>query len=78
MAESLLAYLHEHPQAMDTLAGIAEWWLLRQEVHVVVQRVARVLRRLCDEGLLEAIGSGEQRRYRLRAHPIRSGNGCRD
>jgi hypothetical protein len=66
LANALLAYLDEHPQAMDTLEGIAEWWLVRQQVRVVVERVARVLRRLCDEGVLEAVGTGEDRRFRLR------------
>jgi hypothetical protein len=28
----ILAYLAEHPQAMDTIEGIAEWWVRRQEV----------------------------------------------
>lgn len=30
--QEILAYLSEHPDAEDTLAGIAEWWLLKQKV----------------------------------------------
>ena len=38
---------------MDTLQGIAEWWLLRQRVRMVVRQVERVLLRLTAEGALE-------------------------
>ena len=65
LAEDLLAYLAEHPGAMDTREGIAEWWLLRQRVRVVVEQVDRVLRRLTEEGTLKATGAGAARRYRL-------------
>ena len=36
VAKDILAYLAEHPQAMDTLEGIAEWWLMRQHIRVTV------------------------------------------
>jgi hypothetical protein len=52
---------------MDTVEGIAEWGLLRQRVRVVVERVERVLGRQTEEGVLEAVGAGPSRRYRLRA-----------
>ena len=67
MAESVLRYLAEHPEAADTLEGIAEWWLMRQQVRVSVTRLARVLRRLTDTGVLEEVDAGERRRYRLRS-----------
>ncbi len=66
VAESILAYLAEHPQAMDTVEGIAQWWIMRQQVRVNVTTLARVLQGLADKGLLEQIGDGEQRRYRLK------------
>ncbi len=71
VAEAILAYLDEHPQAMDTLEGIAEWWLLRQRVREEVGRGARVLRRLADDGLLEEVGTGPACRYRLSARAVR-------
>jgi hypothetical protein len=67
LAEAILGYLAERPQAADTLEGIAEWWLLRQQVRVVVARVERVLGRLTACGILEETGTGDSRRYRV--HP---------
>jgi hypothetical protein len=64
LAEAILAYLTEHPEAMDTLEGIAEWWLLRQMARVEVPRVARVLGRLTARGLVEQVGTGPSCRYR--------------
>jgi len=28
----ILAYLADHPDAQDTLAGIFEWWLLERKI----------------------------------------------
>ena len=64
LADSVMQYLDVHPQAMDTLAGIAEWWLLRQTVRAEVGRVAEVLESLTEQGWLERIGDGESARYR--------------
>lgn len=67
MAQAVLAYLTEHPAAMDTVEGIAEWWLMRQRVQVVVERVEHILGRYVEDGILEAVGRGPSRRYRLRS-----------
>jgi hypothetical protein len=66
LAEAVLSYLAEHPAAMDTVEGITEWWLMRQRVRMVVERVERVLGRQTEEGVLETVGGGPSRRYRLR------------
>ncbi len=66
VAEAILGYIAEHPHAMDTVEGIAEWWLTRQAIRVNVVLLTRVLHRLTERGLLEEIGSGEHRRYRLK------------
>ncbi len=49
----VLGYLDDHPTAMDTLDGIAEWWVLRQQIEIEVRRVSRVLSSLVADGLLE-------------------------
>ena len=66
VAEAILAYLAEHPQAMDTMEGIAEWWLMRQHIRVTVMMLARVLRRLTEQGVVEELGPREAPRYRLK------------
>lgn len=67
VAAAILDYLAEHPQAMDTLEGIAEWWLARQRVRIEVRAVASALQQLTEQGLLEEVGSGESRCYRLKS-----------
>lgn len=62
----MLGYLSEHPQASDTLQGIAEWWITREQVKVDVEILRKVLRGLAEQGLLEESGAGEQKRYRLK------------
>lgn len=66
LAEQIVAYLAERPQAMDTLEGIARWWLLRQQVRVIVERVEGALEALTAEGVLELVQVGPDRHYRLR------------
>jgi hypothetical protein len=66
VAEAILDYLKEHPHAMDTVEGIAGWWLMRQQIKVGVTMLVKVLRQLTDDGLLEEVDAGETPRYRLR------------
>jgi len=66
LTSAVLRYLAENPRAMDTLEGIAEWWIARQQIRVEVTTLARVLRRLAERGLLEVTGSGEYARYSLK------------
>ncbi len=64
--EAILGYLAEHPQAMDSAEGIAQWWIMRQQIRVTATTVTRVVGRLAEKGLLEGFGDGAQRRYRLK------------
>jgi hypothetical protein len=65
VAEAVLAYLSEAPDAMDTAGGVTEWWLTRQRVRNEVEVVARVLDTLVARGALEVIETPLQRCYRL-------------
>lgn len=65
----VLGYLDDHPTAMDTLDGIAEWWILRQQIEIEVRRVSRVLATLVHDGVLEEVRQGGVRFYRRTAGP---------
>ena len=69
LQELVLRYLAEHPGAMDTLEGIAEWWISREQLRVDLERLSRVLNELTGSGVLEEMGSGDGRIYRLRSLP---------
>jgi hypothetical protein len=70
LAEAILEYLSEYPHAMDTLEGIAEWWVMREQVRVEVDALVRVLQQLTKDGLLEEIGPDDNPRYRLRSQTM--------
>lgn len=62
---AVVGYLDENPEAMDTLEGIAEWWVMRQRIRTSVSTIARVVRQLVDDGLLEQLGPRDRPRFRL-------------
>jgi hypothetical protein len=66
IAALIMGYFEEHPQAMDTLEGIAEWWLMRERVRVEVETLSRVVRQLTERDLVEVSGVGQYMRYRLK------------
>jgi hypothetical protein len=67
LEEAILGYVRTHPDAMDTLDGIAEWWVMRHVVRVEIESVARVVARLTERGVFEVIEDAHgERRYRLK------------
>ena len=66
LMDALIAYLAECPNAMDTKLGVTEWWVMRQHVRVHTEAVGRALDRLVASGVLEEIGTGDQRLYKLK------------
>ena len=64
---AVMSYLAEHPEAMDTTDGIAEWWLMRQRIRVDLAALSKTLSRMTNEGVLEKVGTGENARYRLKS-----------
>lgn len=40
---SILSYLTRHPQAQDTVEGIAEWWVMDQHLHVILEEIQDAL-----------------------------------
>jgi hypothetical protein len=69
IAQDVLAYLAEHPQAQDTLEGITHWWLLEQEIARRTAEVRSVLVDLARRGLvLERQGADGRIQYRINQH----------
>jgi hypothetical protein len=62
--ELLLGYLDEHPTAMDTLDGIAQWWINRQRIDIEVHRVSEALAGLVRDGEIEEHEQGGVRFFR--------------
>jgi hypothetical protein len=55
MADEILGYLVQHPEAQDTMEGIVEWWLLEQRISCAVADVETALSTLVDKDFL-AVG----------------------
>jgi hypothetical protein len=67
LAAAVVGYLGECPQATDDLEGIMEWWLPRHQIRTDTIRVARALEWLAEHGIIEHVGVGDGRSYRLRS-----------
>jgi hypothetical protein len=63
LADEVLVYLIRHPQAQDTVEGIAEWWLLEQRIRDAVADVEVTLRELVDRDFLVVHHCLEGRTY---------------
>lgn len=62
----ILRYLTRHPEASDTLEGVAEWWVMRETIEHGVEETARALDFLVSRDLLIEDREVEDRpRYRL-------------
>jgi hypothetical protein len=67
VANMILEYLGKHPDSKDTLEGIAEWWLDKQQIEQSVETVARGLSILCSQGvILEEKCVGDFSYYKLK------------
>jgi hypothetical protein len=61
IAQEILAYLAEYPEAQDTFDGIVQWWLLEQKIKYQVNLVREVLAELVSKGLLVEYKSRDSR-----------------
>ena len=74
LAREILAHLRKHPQAGDTLIGIARWWLLRERIAAVTTNVKCALDELVELGFVARIaGADGQASYRLHGKRRRPG-----
>ncbi|HXI23148.1 MAG TPA: hypothetical protein VNG71_04670 [Pyrinomonadaceae bacterium] len=51
-ARAVLRYLQDHPDAKDTLQGIAQWWILRECAERKMSEVEEVVSVLLANGLI--------------------------
>jgi predicted transcriptional regulator len=64
IGKEILTYLVEHPEAQDTVEGIAEWWLLEQRIREQISVIEKALSELVDKGfVLEQSGRNGRTRY---------------
>jgi Fe2+ or Zn2+ uptake regulation protein len=64
--KEIMSYLITHPEAQDTLEGIAEWWLLHERIALGIAEVKRALEKLVSAGfLIEVSASDGRKRYQL-------------
>ncbi len=53
VADEILRYLLAHPEAQDTIDGIADWWLTERRVRQGIAEVEVALCHLVDRGLVD-------------------------
>lgn len=52
LRDEILSYLRRHPQAADTVTGIASWWLPQQPSEAALTSVQQALDELATQGLV--------------------------
>jgi hypothetical protein len=52
LARAILRYLEAHPEAKDTVDGIAQWWLLPEGNERLLVHVERAVSWLLSQGLM--------------------------
>lgn len=66
IAQGILEYLLENPNAEDTLEGVVQWWLLERTIKQQTLAVEKALASLVDEGLVVAVKGRDARvHYRI-------------
>jgi hypothetical protein len=65
IANEIRRYLQSHPQAADSIEGVARWWLMRQRLEESRDRVERALESLVAEGVVEKVLSDTRVVYAL-------------
>ena len=71
IAQAILEYLLEHPDAQDTLGGIAEWWLPEEKAKTRLRIVRDALDQLAAEGLvLKRLVKDSQIHYRINSQRL--------
>lgn len=72
LVHEIASYLGRHPRAEDTVEGIAEWWLLEQQIVRQTALVQEALAVLTANGLVRQ-RKGHDGRIYYRLDPLRTG-----
>jgi len=66
LESEILSYFREHPEASDTIDGIAFWWLKERNANRTLDEVQSALDRLASFGLIsERVDISGRVHYRL-------------
>ena len=65
IANEIIAYLAEHPDAQDTFEGITEWWLLERKIKYQTTMVKEALDELVKNGFVVEIKRESTKHYKL-------------
>ena len=66
LARDILAYLIEHPNAQDTLDGIAHWWIPEERIKSQIANTKRAIAELvAQKFIFELQGKDSKTHYRL-------------
>ena len=68
LAQEVLRYLEQHPEAADTTEHIARWWILRQRIEAALAKTQKALDYLESLGAIVRTPQGV---YRLAPKPRR-------
>ena len=61
ICQGILQYLHDHPEAADSLDGIASWWLPQSGHSVTIESVQAALVQLVEEHRIARIDLADGR-----------------
>lgn len=53
LAAEIKHYLDHQPKAMDTLEGVAKWWVTQQRIDVLLTDVKQAMDYLLQQGVIE-------------------------
>lgn len=59
ISELIVSYLGKHPDAQDTLDGVADWWLTFERIELSTSAVADALMDLVRQGVVTLQKSGD-------------------
>ena len=59
----VINYLLDKPDAMDTIQGIAEWWILKEQVKLTIKKVNNAIDYLLEKEYLKTVDYDGQDTY---------------